>query len=124
MTRTKLICDNCDDAGPCETWVDNDDPLAPAPRCVFHGNGHWRRADTPSCAIPGDAAPDNPPCYTPEDGPEHWDVCYALHGAPGCLAHVLKYAWRCGKKPGVPMATDLRKLKNWVEFLLRKEGAK
>lgn len=120
----EYICDNCEDDGPCTTRHREHHAHA-APRCVFTGKGHWRvvtsPATVPACDILGDAAPDDPPYYTTGDGPECWDAIYALHGAPGCMAHVLKYAWRCGKKPGVPLVADLRKLQNWVGFLLRKE---
>ncbi len=71
--------------------------------------------------IEGDAQPTNPQYYTGDV--ECWDIVYQLHGTAGCLAHILKYAWRAGRKPGVPLATDLQKIVNWCNFLQSKVKA-
>jgi len=68
--------------------------------------------------LEGDKKPTNPEYYDREI--QHWNACYQQFGVDGCLAHIFSYAWRAGRKPGVPLATDLRKIINWATFLLSK----
>ena len=72
-------------------------------------------------AIEGDRQPDSPPYYT-SGIVQCWDLIFDRRGVDGCLAMLDKYTFRAGKKPGVPLAVDLRKIVNWAEFLLGKIG--
>ena len=147
--RVKYICDNCDGGNECVAWaVAGQYHVLSNLHCVYDtgGRGHWRKADpdpvreraervrgmddepdVPASvpanvpAIEGDRAPTDPPYYT-RGGAQCWDTIYDMHGADGCMSHILKYAWRAGQKPGVPLSVDLRKLINWAEFLLGKIG--
>jgi len=134
--RVKYICDNCDGGNECVARaVAGQYPVLSNLHCVYDtgGSGHWRKAEPDpvreraervrgmDAEIEGDRQPDSPPYYA-RDGVQCWDAIYATHGAPGCLSHILKYAWRAGHKPGVSLRTDLIKARNWIEFLLTKIG--
>jgi len=69
--------------------------------------------------IEGDRAPTDPPYYADGDI-ECWDVIWQQRGLAGGMAHVDGYAFRLGKKPGVPPEVDLQKIINWCEFMKRK----
>ena len=60
---------------------------------------------------------DDPPHYAELD-PEPWSVIYDWFGVAGCLSHVIKYVARAGRKPDNPAVCDLKKARNWLDFLI------
>lgn len=125
----KYECNECEADTPCRAGVDGESERPTAcfydrpTACFYGGDADWREVkECNPATIEGDRQPTDPDYYDKEI--QHWDAVYQQFGSDGCMAHVFSYAWRAGKKPGVPLLTDLRKLRNWVDFLIQKETLK
>lgn len=60
---------------------------------------------------------DNPSHYTRLD-PEPWHVVYRWFGVNGCMGHILSYLARAGHKEGNSLLCDLKKARNWIDFVI------
>ena len=58
--------------------------------------------------------------YHEHGGISFMELLWARSGLEGCRGMILKYVWRAGSKPDNPVLMELKKSRDWLDFVIAK----